>query len=442
MPKVIAKYEAPSLPVIKSQSAALLSDITSALGVPRDVLASDESIDHAWSQLPRQLKKIPEGLRDERIVRMCVAVATGLFDAALNFIWNATVLELRDKVRRFGVAVVPQILDDSSFDEETLVGLRDAELLTLCLKLNLIGKEDYFFLDQCRATRNNFSAAHPSDGQVDEDEFLSFLSRCQKHALASTESPKGVDTKKLLDAIKADRFKPKQLEVWTERVGETYDAQRQLIFVMLHGIYCDASSAEQTRLNALDICTAMVDDFSPKTRSALVDRHQEYKAKGDEDRNKASLQFFEKIGALGLLGESEVHAIITAASRKLISVHDGMDNFYNEPPFATRLLELSNSAAIPETAQSVFVEAVITTAIGNQWGVCRAAQSSYHSMVKSFSPKEVGLMLLMAKKDTRIHRRVRAHIGCRRRYKTLVNLIDPASVPGSVKKLYKKWVAN
>ncbi len=206
---------------------------------------------------------------------MCVAVASGLFDAAINYVWNAAVLELREKVRRFGIAVVPQVLDDKSFDEASLLDLKDADLLDLCLRLNLIGNDDFFFLDQCRATRNSFSAAHPADGNVDEDEFLAFLSRCQKHALSSAHNPKGVDTKAMLDALKASRFKGDQLDEWVSRVAGTYDAQRELIFVMLHGIYCDPASGEEARLNALSICEAFSNEFSPKTCSALVDRHQE-----------------------------------------------------------------------------------------------------------------------------------------------------------------------
>jgi hypothetical protein len=298
-----------------------LKQLTAALGVPRDVVASDEQIDHAWSQLPRLIKRIPPALRDERIVKMCVAVASGLFDAAINYVWNAAITELREKVRRFGIAVVPQVIDDKSFDENTLLDLKDAELLDLCLKLNLIGDDDFFFLDQCRATRNSFSAAHPADGIVDEDEFLAFLSRCQKHALSSTYNPKGVNTKVLLAALKASRFKKEQRQEWERRIQETYDVQRELIFVMLHGIYCDPASSEEARLNALSICETFSEEFSPKTRSALVDRHQEYKAKGDEARQKASRQFFEELGQLSLLSDGEIHGIFTTAGRKLLSVH-------------------------------------------------------------------------------------------------------------------------
>jgi hypothetical protein len=135
------------LPDISPLSSPMLAQVTAALGVPRDVLAGDGQIEYAWSQLPRLIQRIPPALRDERIIKMCVAVASGLFDAAISYVWNAAIVELREKVPRFGIAVIPQVLDDKSFDEERLLDLKDAELLDLCRKLNLIGKDDYFFLD-------------------------------------------------------------------------------------------------------------------------------------------------------------------------------------------------------------------------------------------------------------------------------------------------------
>ena len=97
------------LPDILDASKSLLNELTTALGVPRNVLADDDQIRHAWSQFPRLLTRIPPARRDQRIVKTCIATACGLFDAAINYIWNAAVAELRDKVRRFGLNVIPQI---------------------------------------------------------------------------------------------------------------------------------------------------------------------------------------------------------------------------------------------------------------------------------------------------------------------------------------------
>jgi hypothetical protein len=420
----------------------MLNDLTEALGVSRTALASDAQIAHAWSNLPRLLEKIPSHHRNETMVRMCAAVSTGLFDAAINYVWNSAVIELRTKVRSFGLTVVHHVTG-STFDEEALLDLKDADLLSLCLKLNLVSEDGFFFLDQCRATRNNFSAAHPSMGTLDEDEFLNFLSRCAKHALTSEHNPRGVDIPAFIDAIKASSFSGEQLTTWTQRLQQTFEAQRNALFGTLHGIYCDPASGEQARQNALKTFEPFKSQLSPRVQSELIDRHQEYKAKGDEKRSRASTQFFEKLGLLSLLGDAELHAIFTTASQNLLDVHNAMNNFYNEPPFARRLAEIMNGSAVPASAQYAVVEAVTTCAIGNPYGVSNAAVPSYESMIRSFSPNEVALMLNFGSlPDTVIGRHIKSFSSCRKRFAKLAMLVSASSVPTAAKAQHDYWLAE
>ncbi len=85
------------LPSLPSTVLPALTELTTSLGIPRNVLASDEEIEYAWRDLPRELREIPSDLRGELVARMCVAVSTGLFDGAMNYIWNAAILHLRQK---------------------------------------------------------------------------------------------------------------------------------------------------------------------------------------------------------------------------------------------------------------------------------------------------------------------------------------------------------
>src|SRR5215471_6007823 len=329
-----------TLPALPDQMLPAISSLIEALGIPRGALASDEEIAHAWHDLPRELRAIPPELRGELIARMCVAVSTGLFDGAINYIWNAAVLHLRQRIKGFGLSVVAQILQ-SDFEDKHLLELQDSELVELCLKLNLITEDGFFFLDQCRDTRNNFSAAHPTIGKINDREFTVFLNRCIRYALSNESSPRGVDIGALITAIKAARFTGGQCSVWVDRLQATHDAQRQLLFGMVHGIYCDPGSAEPARLNALELCNACKSQFTAAIKSDLVNRHSDYLAKGDTARHTASQQFFERLGLLDVLNESERHTVISRAVRNMWQIHQSLNNFYNEPPFAHVLKALS-----------------------------------------------------------------------------------------------------
>ena len=370
---------------------------------------------------------------------MCIAVAAGLFDSAINYIWNASVIELREKVKGFGLPIVEKIYGKPNFDEQALFDLKDSELLSLCLKLNLITEDGYFFLDQCRDIRNNFSAAHPVVGKIDNHEFISFVNRCAKYALGNEKNPVGVDISDFIKAVKGDKFSEKQRNTWVERIEQTHEAQQNLLIGMLHGIYSDPGSTEHSRVNAFAISEEFVSRFSPRAKSDLINRHHDYIAKGDEKRHKASQQFFERLKILPLLGEHEFHAQLSNACKQLLAVHNGIDNFYNEPPFAERLLELSEQGAIPDSMKEELVSTVVTCACGNRYGVSRAAVPYYHKLIQGFSPNEVQIMLSLPDKEPTI-KTLLTYSNCRDQFKIIVGLIDSSSVPRKYKSAYKQWL--
>ncbi|ATX80151.1 hypothetical protein Ga0123461_1738 [Mariprofundus aestuarium] len=435
MNDIIVKTE-PTLPALPTTFLPAITELTQSLGIPREMLASAEEIEYAWRDLPREIREIPEALRGELVARMCVAVSAGLFDGAMNYIWNAAVLHLRSKIRVFGLPVVAQIRQ-KDFEEKHLLELQDSQLLELCLKLNIIDEDGYFFLDQSRGVRNNFSAAHPTLGKVNDREFSTFLNRCVRYALADSSSPKGVDIGAFISAVKGPRFNDNQCSIWIQRLIETHDSQRQMLVIMVHGVYCDPNTPEQARLNSLDICNGLLESLNAAMRSELINNHSEYVAKGYEEKHAASLQFFEKLGLLHLLNESEQHVIFSRAVERLWNVHNGMNNFYNEPAFAERLLELSLQSAAPETVLEEYVQTIGCCRVGNGYGFSNAAASYYDQMVKNFSPREIATLIQSAtSKENPLGKRLSFGGSYRSNFKELLGLIDPGSVPNIVRAQY------
>lgn len=429
----------PALPALPTTVLPAITELTKSLGIPREALASDEEIHHAWRDLPRELREIPENLRGELVARMCVAVSTGLFDGAMNYIWNAAVLHLRDKIRTFGLAVVAQI-SQKDFEEKHLLEYQDSRLLELCLKLNIVDEDGFFFLDQCRNVRNNFSAAHPTLGKVNDREFTTFLNRCVRYALADSASPKGVDIGSFISAAKGARFNKNQCAIWVQRLVETHGAQRQMLVTMVHGIYCDPNTPEQARLNSLDICGELPEGLTVSMRSELINSHSEYVAKGYEEKHAASLQFFEKLGLLNYLNESEQHFVFSRAVKRLWDVHNEMNNFYNEPAFSERLLELTSQGAVPETVQEEYVQTIACCRVGNGYGISNAAVRYYDQMIQNFSPREIQVLIQSAlSKDNPLGRRITAGGSYRTNFKDLLKLIDHNSIPNIVSASYTKF---
>ena len=99
MNEIVISIKEEKIPSLPTMVIPAINELIKYLKIPREVLASDEEITYAWQDLPRELKNIPVDLRGELIARMCVAVSAGLFDGAMNYIWNAAIIKLRDKLK-------------------------------------------------------------------------------------------------------------------------------------------------------------------------------------------------------------------------------------------------------------------------------------------------------------------------------------------------------
>lgn len=428
-----------SLPPIPSTREQDISSILTSLNLDRTILASNNEISTAWSNLNTHLTKVPSNYRNEHLARMCIAIQTGLFDAAINYIWNLSILNLRDKVNQFGFSAIKQIigkhLDGSQLDE-----MRDSELIELCLKLNLINEEAFYFIDQCRDIRNKFSAAHPPIGKVDDSELVTFISRCCKH-IFSSQPRIGIDIKSFIQTIKASGFNHSQTTEWARRINETYSAQRDFIIATMNGIYCDPDIGEESRRNTIEVCKN-IEEISPNAIKELNDRHSEYVASGDEKRAQMSRAFFDELGILSMLADSEKFRTLSIAITNLKNAHLGFGNFYSEPAFAEHLKNISSQIQIQDVLKLDFVETVVSARIGNGYGISNKSVPAYDAMIRNFSPKEIAILLeLIYKKESRISQRLGHHAECKRHLKYILKkLIASESIPTSHKHFYDRFM--
>lgn len=433
------KSDVLNLPAVSEFTEPMLQNITGALNVDRDFLATESQIQSVWNDFPKLLSKIPHEKRNEAIMSMCIAVAAGLFDSAINYAWNATITELRNKVIQFDIHFIPRI-SGKSFDNNKMMNMRDNELLTLCLELNLISEDGHFMLNQCRELRNNFSAAHPAIGKIDDYELKNFLNRCIRHALNDEKNKVAVDIKEFVKVIDTTDITQDQLQFWAEKIEQTYDAQYETIVKMLHSTYCNPDKEQHVRSAAITICNYLSPKFTPSVASELINQHQEYIQKDKQERLSASQLFFGYIGQIKLLSDSEKHNMISSACKSLIKAHDAMNNFYNERPYAERLATLTLGHQIPETVKNEFVKTVVICYVGNPYGTAHSAEIYYKKMIMGFSPKEIEIMFSLPSKNPTIKSRVMLHGRCKEKFAQIVGLIHKDSITTKMEVEYKKWI--
>lgn len=431
------------LPTIASENDTFLDEVTRNLRVPREIIASDKEISKVWEELPEELSLIPREYLNPTLARMCIAVRTGLFDSALNYIWNTTVISLREKLKKFGLGIAASILN-KSISESHLNEIQDVDLLTYCLELNLISEDGYFFLNQCRDIRNNYSTAHPvgSGTMIDRHKLLSFLHDCIQYSFNDDTNLVGVNVKLFMDTIKNTPLDDTSIESWEAQIRKTNTKQKQALIKSLYGIYCDKDVNEEGRKNSEKLLKKCKDILTSDILAGILSQYQEYELSGKTEKIKASNILLEKLGLLKYLPESKQCFIFSKAIDNLMLVHNGFNNFYNEPPFAERLFELSSQLAVPNSIQRKFVEAIALCSVGNPYGVSQGASIYYDEMIKNFSPLEIKLFFTdLSNSNSYFSRLIKTHQFCNNRLKIILQIIKRENVPVEYQTLYDKIIA-
>jgi len=190
-----------------------LQEYLKSLQLPsRNVLVSPEERMDVLDNLPRVVTRLSPEFRENSmyISKFIAACGAGLFDAALNFLWNETIINLRQKVVHFDMdyfisSIVTDSKRRSSFkNEDDLKKLDEWELIKGCKDTGIISEIGYKHLDYIRDMRNHASAAHPNHTDLDGLQLTSWLQTCIKEVLAKEPEGPVLEVKRLLHNLRAN----------------------------------------------------------------------------------------------------------------------------------------------------------------------------------------------------------------------------------------------
>lgn len=115
--------------------------------------------------------------------------AAGLFDAALNYLWDETIGQLRARVAGYDLAYFFDIAVTSTdrrkglSTEEDLRQVDDASLLRATNSMELISATGYKQLELINYIRNHASAAHPNQIELTALQLAGWLETCIREVI-------------------------------------------------------------------------------------------------------------------------------------------------------------------------------------------------------------------------------------------------------------------
>ena len=369
------------------------------LGLPTEqVLVPVEERTRVINNLPEVITLVDASQRSTSIYlsKFIAACGAGLFDAALNFIWDETVLNLRNKVARFDIEYFyDSVVTDENRrrklrGEDDLVKLDEWELVRGCHLTGILSDIGYKHLDYIRDMRNWASAAHPNQNELTGFQLISWLETCIKEVIGREPEGPAIEVKRFLASIRNNALSATDAEHINAGLEHLPVDLGTSVLRTLFGMYTAQTAAAQVKNNIRLVCVKARNMAPEASKYECGLKYATYASNGENDRKDAANEFLTTVSGLPYLPKDTLAVEISEKVNNLYTAHTGFNNFHNEPSHA-RLLDsyISQTGNIPDSVRKVYVKTVVMAKIGNGHGISDMATSYYDNMLSKFGEPEI-----------------------------------------------------
>jgi hypothetical protein len=330
------------------------------------------------------------------ISKFIASCAAGLFDAALNYLWNETIINLQRKIVCFDLnyffdSTITNSDHRSNFrTEEDLKKLDDWELIRGCRETGLISDIGFKHLDYIRDMRNFASAAHPNQTQLTGLQLATWLETCIIEVLAKEPSGPVLEIKRLLNSIRTENLDKVNIIPTIHNIQKLPEDLAHSLLRAIFGMYTDTNLAQNVRDNIDLISKAVWNRSDSPAKKDIGLKYAIFSVNAEQNRKELAKEFLFKVDGLSYLAEDQLAAEINEKLDSLLKAHYDFNNFYNEEPHARTLSKLIPSTGnIPDMVRHNYVKTLIICRLGNSYGVSFAAQPYYDKLISMFRDYEI-----------------------------------------------------
>ena len=372
------------------------------IGLPtQDVLYPIDERKVVINALQDAISILPIQERDKSyyLTKFTVAISVGLFDGALNYLWNETVAALRRLVLKFDLEYFFSVAEKISSrhknlaTEEDLDQIGDHDLLEACRRIGLLSDVNYQRLVHVNYMRNHASAAHPNDHEIDGFEIVGWLRVCLRHAITAEPEHSVISVKRLLNNIRSVQIPGQDIPTIGDEITRMPRQRVDDLLWAFFGMYTDPTIAAQTKDNISNLAPHAWPVCSEDRKFEVGAKFGVFRKNGEVLRKEATEEFLRIVDGLQYRDEDSLAGELIDKLETLKRVHFGWDNFYNEHPHARALADsLPQSGQVPRAARSLWVKVISICFIGNglgyREGVDEAALISYRKYIDRLTEHE------------------------------------------------------
>lgn len=306
-------------------------------------------------------------LTEKQQAQIVKAFQQGAYDMAAEYSWKKAITKLRKSLESLGTDFIGELLDRSDIDKFTSLEevLTDRKAIELAEQLGIIGRTGALKLRQALELVNHYLSGDAED-DLSKTDALSIVKTSIQYILSEQD----VDV-----AVAFTKFRKRLL---TETVSlQDGDVQqvlsaplfylRTVCTILLTAIKKEKGAQQEVAITNLNILIKdMWPNLADADRYAIGSAYSTVLAYGDNVATKGLKQALSKVGGFDFVPETIRSNSFKDQAKKVIDVHYGFNNFYNEVIPVKALANLGS--IIPAPAFQDCIDAYLCVYLGNIYG--------------------------------------------------------------------------
>jgi len=397
-----------------------------------------------FQNLSRVVRLVPGDDLGESIYisKFIASAATGLFDAALNYLWDETILQIRRRVKQYDIEyfydnAVTGDRRNRLKGEDDLPKLDDYDLISGAKEIGLISDLGFKHLQYINHLRNWASAAHPNQNEISGLQLITWMETCVKEVIALPISTTTIKIKSLLVGVKRDAVSDDDAREIGTLFADLAQDQVNNLAAGFFGIYTKPDTDSQTRQNINKLLPLLWPRVDEDTRYTFGSKYSHFIANAQPEEKKLAREFLQVVVAESYISNdiraSEIDAVLTSLS----TAHRAFNNFYNEPGFASQLKRLvGETPKLPKSVSRRYVLTLVEVYLSNGHGIAGYASPTYEELIAKFSSTEASVAAISFK-ETTIASKLQFSL-CQDQFKKLIELVKPSVTSPPIRDVIEK----
>lgn len=328
------------------------------------------------------LMSFNRSLSDNDANKIVKAFDNELYDMAAEYIWSRTISTLKKNIMKFGEEFVAEMLDRP--DISSVDDISEYEVITLSSDLGFINQTAKIEFMQFSEIIQHYMSNEDPDEEFPLTKVSDIVRSCVKHVLGFEKVEYEISFVSFRNRLKSE-YIVEGHEIYNQLKLAPYFYKRTVFKTMMNLAKTTQDSAEREIVlnNMITIFVEIWSALSSEEKWTIGRSYAQCLSDGDNKLLIALKSVLLKVKGFDYVPENLRSNTYIIAAKDLLSAHQGIDNFYNEPSKARYLAQMGNS--IPAPAFGNCMTAVLACKLGNSYGISWDAQIYLDEILQTVS---------------------------------------------------------